>query len=55
LPRYKFDLVGVQEITWDKWGTVRAGEYNFFYGKGIENRQLGTGFLHTTEYQHLRE
>jgi len=23
---YKFDLVGVQEIRWDKVGTVRAGD-----------------------------
>jgi len=34
LARYKLDLVGVQEVRWDKWGTVRAGDYNFFYGKG---------------------
>jgi hypothetical protein len=30
------DFVGVQEVRWDKGGTVReAGDYNFFYGKGI--------------------
>jgi len=33
LARYKLDLVGVQEVRWDKGGTVRAGDYNFFYGK----------------------
>jgi len=24
---------------------VRAEEYNFFYGKGNENQQLGTGYI----------
>jgi hypothetical protein len=27
--RYKLDLVGVQEIRWDKGGTARAGDYTF--------------------------
>ena len=50
LARYKLDLVGMQEVRWDKGGAVRVGEYHFFYRKGNENRQLGTGFfLYTTE------
>ena len=43
LARYKLDLVGVQEVRWDKGGTVRAGDYNFLYEKGNKNHQLGTG------------
>ena len=39
LVRYKLDLVGMQEIRWDKGGAVREGDYNFFYGKGNENHQ----------------
>jgi len=42
LARCKLDLVGVQEVRWDKEGTVRAGDYSFFYGKGNENHQFGT-------------
>jgi len=45
LARYKLDLVGVEEVRWDKGGTVREGDYNFFYGKGNESHHLGTGFF----------
>jgi exonuclease III len=33
LTRYKLDLVGVQEVRWEKGGTVRAGDYTFFLWK----------------------
>ena len=47
LARCKLDLVGVQELSWDKGGTVRAGDYNFLYGIGNETHQFGTGlFVH---------
>jgi len=45
LARHKLDLVGVQEVRWDREGTVRVGDYNFFYAKGNENHQQGKGFF----------
>jgi hypothetical protein len=43
--RCKLELLGVQEVRWDKGGIVRAGDYIFFYGQGNENHQFGTGFF----------
>ena len=43
LVRYKLDVVGVQEVRWEKEGTVMAGDCDSFYGKGNEINQLGTG------------
>jgi len=45
LARYKLDLAGVQEVRWDREGKVRPEDYNFFYGRGNENHQSGTGFF----------
>jgi hypothetical protein len=41
--------VGVQEVSWDKAGTVREGDYIFFYGKANENHQFGTRFFSTPQ------
>ena len=50
LARCELVLMGVQLVRWDKGGTVRAEDYNFIYGKGKENNQLGTGiFVHHRE------
>jgi hypothetical protein len=45
LGKYKLDLVGVQEVRWDKNGTERAEDYTFFYGMGNEDISYGQVFL----------
>jgi exonuclease III len=49
LAEYKLDLVGVQEVRWDKEGTVRAGEYTFSTAKGRKIINWEQDFLHTRE------
>ena len=54
--RYKLDLAGAQEVGFDEGGTVRAGDFRLFYGKGNEYHQLEAGYLYATElYQQLRQ
>jgi hypothetical protein len=41
----ELDLVGVEEVRWDRGGTEPAGEYAFVCRKGDEIHELGTGFF----------
>jgi hypothetical protein len=35
IAQYKLDLVGVQEVRWDRGGTEPAGEYTFLIERGM--------------------
>jgi hypothetical protein len=48
LARYKLDIVGVTEVRWDKEGTVRAGDYNFFMEKEIKS-PIGNNIFCTSQ------
>jgi len=48
LSRYKLDLVGVQEVRWDKGGTIRAGNC-FFLWKRKQQSSIRNRIFYTTE------
>jgi hypothetical protein len=55
ISKFKLYLVGVQEVRWGRGGNKPASKYTFFYGKGNENHELGTGFSYIRKsYQLLR-
>jgi hypothetical protein len=41
--------VGVQEVRWDKEGTVKAGDYSFSARKEMKIISWEKGFLYITE------
>jgi hypothetical protein len=43
ISKYKLDLMGMQEVSWDRGGTGSAGKCTFFYGK--YKYKLGTNFF----------
>jgi hypothetical protein len=45
ISKCKLDLMGVQEVRWDRGDIEPAGQYSFLYGKGNQNHELGTGFF----------
>jgi exonuclease III len=46
LPRYRLDLVGVQEVKWEGSGTVPAGEYTFCMERGMRTMNWVQVFVH---------
>jgi hypothetical protein len=56
ISKYKLNLVGVQEVRWDRGGTEPAGQYQFFYGKVNEDHEIDAVFFSykRESYQQLR-
>jgi len=49
LARYKLEYVGVQEVRWDKGGTVRAGYYIFSMEKETKVTNWEQDFFYTPQ------
>jgi hypothetical protein len=43
--KYRLDIVGVQDVKWDKSGNEQADDYTFLYGNGNEKHLLRTGVV----------
>ena len=50
LARYKLDLVGVQEVKWDKGGQGKSSRLYFFFGKQTKIINWERVCLYTTDY-----
>jgi exonuclease III len=50
LARYKLDLMGMQDVRWDREGTVRAGNYKgFLCRKEVKIMNCGQDVVYTTQ------
>jgi hypothetical protein len=45
LAKYKSDLMGVQEVRWDRGGTKPATDFTFFCRNRNKNHEFGVGFF----------
>jgi hypothetical protein len=43
ITEYMLDSTGRQEVRWDRGDTQPEGECSYFYGKGNDIHELGTG------------
>jgi hypothetical protein len=45
LMKYKLNLMGIQEVRWNKGSSQPADDYTLFCGNGNADHNKGTGFL----------
>jgi len=56
LARYSLDLVGVEEVRWEKGGTLSAGDYTFYMEKETKIINREQDILYNRNlYQQLKE